>query len=48
MKMWIAWHMPQWLVYMCGIRIAAYATTGERSGVNVQDVRIMDAIKLFE
>lgn len=48
MKMWIAWHMPKWLVYMCGIRIAAAATTRENSGVNIADVDIMDAIKAFE
>ena len=40
--------MPKWLVYMCGIRIAAYATTGQYSNINIKDVDIMDAIKEWE
>ena len=29
--MWLAWKLPRGLVYWCGVRIGAHATTGKWS-----------------
>ena len=48
MVMWIAWHMPKWLVYWCSIRLMAHATTGKYGNDIVDSVSIMDALKRWE
>ena len=43
-KMFVAWRMPEWLVYWCTLRLGAHATTGEYENQIVPDLRFMDAI----
>ena len=46
LAMWIAWHLPEWLVYWCAIRLGAYAsTTDAMVGTNVPDMTFINALK---
>lgn len=42
---WIAFKLPRCLVEWCGIRIVAYATTGEYSSQVVPDLKAMEAMQ---
>lgn len=42
--MWIAWHLPRWLVYWCAIRLNAHATQGVWGNESPNDISIMDAL----
>lgn len=46
--MWLAWLLPERLVYWCSIRLMARATTGEWSHVNTPDCRIVDALDRWD
>lgn len=48
LKFWIAWHLPHWLVYMCGIRLWANATTGEFNKEEAPALLIDTAIHRWE
>ena len=43
--MWVAWHLPRWLVYFAVVRIAANATQGEWSGVESPAITVSDAMQ---
>jgi hypothetical protein len=40
----IAWLLPRWLVYWCGIRINAHATSGKYGMTNVDGLTVMKAL----
>ncbi len=42
--MWIAWHLPKYIVMWCAYRVAAHATSGKWSNDEVPRVTMMDAI----
>lgn len=44
-QMWIAWHLPGWLVYRCAVRLMAHATTGEYGNQEPGNISIIDALK---
>lgn len=46
--MWIAWHLPRWLVYWCSIRLMAHATQGPWGNETPSSVDIMKALKRWE
>lgn len=43
--MWIAWHLPKYLVMWCYYRVAAHATGGKWSNDGVPSVTMMNAIE---
>ena len=45
---WIAYKIPKQIVYLCGIRIWANATTGEFSSENATDIKMDEAIRRWE
>ena len=47
-KIWIAWHLPKWLVYWAAIRVGANATTGDYSSTETPTLTFMDALKRWE
>jgi len=49
-KMWIefTWMLPAKLVYWCGLRMAARATTGDYSHMVPDDVSIIDMLEVWE
>lgn len=47
-KMSIAWAMPKWLVYWCGVRLMANATTGRYSSQVVPELKAIDAFRRWE
>jgi hypothetical protein len=47
-QLWVAWHVPRWLVYWCTIRLLAHATSGQHSNQVVPDLLAMDALKRWE
>jgi hypothetical protein len=44
----LAWLLPDTLVYWCGIRMAAHATTGDYSDVAPTKVSVMDMLDAWE
>lgn len=44
----IAWLMPHWLVYFCGIRMACNGTQGKYDHQIVPELTMMDAIKRWD
>jgi len=44
----IAFWMPKRLVYLCAIRLAAYATQGEYGDTVVPELTAMDALNRWE
>ena len=45
---WLAWAVPKRLVYFCGIRLWAYATTGKYSDTVATEVDMDMALKRWE
>lgn len=45
---WLAYRTPKPLVYWCGIRMVAHATTGQFSDQVVPELTAMDAVKRWE
>ena len=45
---WIAWHLPRYLVMWCAVRVHAHATTGQYSSQVVPDLTAMDALKRWD
>lgn len=48
LAMFVAWHIPRWLVYWCSIRLMAHATTGQWGHVITPETTIMDALKRWD
>lgn len=46
--MWIAWHLPRWLVYWAAIRLMAHATTGQYGSTDPSSLSVMTALKRWE
>ncbi len=45
---WIAWHLPRWLVYWCAIRLLSEMTKkDEMVGVEVPNMKAMDLLSLW-
>lgn len=44
----LAWLLPDTLVYWCGIRMAAYASTERWPAKHVDDIGIMDMLDAWE
>lgn len=42
---WLAWHTPRCIVYWCGVRMCAHATTGKYSNQVVPELRAMEALQ---
>ena len=42
--MWIAWHLPKYIILWCAYRVAAHATSGKWSNDGVPGVTMIDAI----
>ena len=49
-NLWLrfTWFLPAKAIYWCGIRMAAYATTGDYSNKEPDNVSIMDMLKAWE
>lgn len=47
-QMWVAWHIPKWLVYWASIRLISHATTGKYSSTVVPEITAMDALKRWD
>lgn len=45
---WIAWKLPDKLVYWASLRLIAYASQGEFSATDVPSLTAMDALKRWE
>ena len=43
--LWFVGLLPQWVVYWCGIRLGAHATTGKHSSQIVSGLTMMDALR---
>ena len=46
--MWLSWVLPRRVVYWCGIRIVAAATTGQYSGTVVPELGWHEALKRWD
>jgi len=46
--LWVANHMPRWLVYWCTIRLVAHATTGRYGAQIVPELTALDALARWE
>lgn len=46
--MWVAWHLPRYLVMWCYIRVAAHATMGKYGNTVVTELTMMDALKRWD
>lgn len=46
--LWIAWHLPRFLVKWCYVRVAAHATTGRYGNANPDELSIMEALKRWK
>ncbi len=46
-KFWfsLAWKLPKKLVYYCGVRMGAHATTGQYGSDNVDEVTMIETLK---
>lgn len=44
----IAWALPRWLVYWCGVRLITHATTGKYGCEVVPELKAMDALKRWQ
>lgn len=42
---WIAWHLPRSVVYWCGVRLFAEATSGRYGNESPDEVSVMDALR---
>jgi len=45
---WLAWKLPNRLVYWCGIRVVANATTGRYQTTIVPELSAMDALDRWD
>ncbi len=43
--MWIAWHLPEYIVMWCACRVATQSTSGKWSNDGVPRVTMMDVIE---
>ncbi len=45
---WIAWHVPRWLVYWCAIRLASEGSAAdEMVGYEVPDMSATELLRLW-
>jgi hypothetical protein len=47
-KLWVAQHVPRWLVYWCAIRLMAHATSGKHDRQGVNALTAMEALDRWE
>ena len=45
---WLAWLLPERLVYWCTLRLGAFATTGKYGDTVVPELTFMDAVGRWE
>jgi hypothetical protein len=45
---WIAWHLPKYIVMWCTVRLGANATQNEYSNQVVPELLFMDALKRWK
>lgn len=48
LQMWIAWHLPKWLVKWAAIRLIAHASASDQHTGPVPELTAMDAVKAWE
>lgn len=48
LQMWLAWHLPKWLVKLAAVRLIAHATTGQYGSTVVSELTAMDALKRWD
>jgi len=48
LAMWVAWHLPRWLVMWCYIRVVAKGTTGEWDGTVPNQLNVMEALRRWD
>lgn len=41
---WLAWKLPELVVYWCYLRVAAHATSGKWASTPVPELKMMDAL----
>jgi len=46
--MWIAWHLPRYLVMWCYVRIATYALAGKYSNTDISTLTVMEALSRWD
>ena len=44
---WFVWRLPKWVVYWCGVRLFAHATTGPWGHEEAPAVKLVDAMDRF-
>lgn len=45
--MWIAWHLPKWLVTWCYVRVVAHASTGKFANTELPALNVVTALNRF-
>lgn len=48
LQIWVAWHIPKWLVKWAAVRLGANATTGKYSNTVTPDLTLIDALKRWK
>ena len=48
LTMWVAWHLPRYLVMWCYIRVVAHASTGQFDDTNFHNLSIVTALKRWD
>ena len=48
MQMWVAWHLPKWLVMWATVRLAAHATTGKYGTTVVPELTVIEALRRWD
>jgi len=48
MKMWIAKHMPDWLIDCCGMILWLHGTSGKYENAEVPGLLMVDALKRWK
>ena len=44
---WVAWHLPEYLVYWCALRVLAFATTGKYGNKHPDEISVLDAVEAW-
>ena len=47
LQMWIAWHLPKWLVKWCYVRVVACASTGKFANTELPALNVVTALNRF-
>ena len=46
--MWLAWHLPRWLVTWAYVRVVANGTTGEYDGTVPYHLDVMECLRRWD